>query len=559
MSATLRGGSNTVEESTTAGSPPESVDDLSVDDEPVRPTGFQQKPLRTFARLRPLHLPAERGLRSRPKGFCYEVISKDNNLAASVTPQHSGYRGVGAMLRMKCEDDTSPGRTSRELVGRDSYTFPFHRVLGTEVSQEEAFKEVALPVLESCMSGHNGCIFCYGQTGSGKTYTMSGGEGYAERGIIPRCIEELFAAVKRYHSSNPGAVTNISVSYLEVYNENAYDLLGESVNPRTPIENWPKVSILEDENGEVVLRNLSLLTTDSEDEALDMFMLGNVNRMVSSTAANMASSRSHTIFTLEVEQRAPGKETGTDLLRRWKLHLVDLAGSERVWKKNNLNSQVLQEAKYINRSLHFLEQVINSLQLKANGQRFHVPYRNSLLTSVLRDSLAGNCMTVMVANIAVNLEAFDESVATCRFAQRCSRLINSVRCTDRVDWETMCKRLTRANRALMERIALLEGEVAGHEEVKTSKSGEPSSVPMTTTVDRFVFAEPAPADVSGTWSVREVLQNTDANLAKHPKDRRKYLLSQLRAQGLDIRFSCAADLCAIIQVRLIIALDSCER
>ncbi|KAF4755985.1 hypothetical protein FOZ63_002872, partial [Perkinsus olseni] len=85
-------------------------------------------------------------------------------------------------------------------------------------------------------------------------------------------------------------------------------------------------------------------------------------------------------------------------------------------------------------------------------------------------------------------------------------------------------------------------------EVKTSKSGEPSSVPMTTTVERFVFAEPAPAEVSGTWSVREVLQNTDANLAKHPKDRRKYLLSQLRAQGLDIRFSCAADLCAIIQV-----------
>ncbi|KAF4654742.1 hypothetical protein FOZ61_008071 [Perkinsus olseni] len=371
------------------------------------------------------------------------------------------------------------------------------------------------------MSGHNGCIFCYGQTGSGKTYTMSGGEGYAERGIIPRCIEELFAAVKRYHSSIPGAVTNISVSYLEVYNENAYDLLGESVSPRTPIENWPKVSILEDENGEVVLRNLSLHTTDSEEEALDMFMLGNVNRMVSSTAANMASSRSHTIFTLEVEQRAPGKETGTDLLRRWKLHLVDLAGSERVWKKNNLNSQVLQEAKYINRSLHFLEQVINSLQLKANGQRFHVPYRNSLLTSVLRDSLAGNCMTVMVANIAVNLEAFDESVATCRFAQRCSRLINSVRCTDRVDWETMCKRLTRANRALMERIALLEGEVAGHEEVKTSKSGEPSSVPMTTTVDRFVFTEPVPAEVSDTWSVREVLQNTEANLAKHPKDRRK--------------------------------------
>ncbi|EER02734.1 hypothetical protein Pmar_PMAR004759, partial [Perkinsus marinus ATCC 50983] len=179
------------------------------------------------------------------------------------------------------------------------YTFPFHRVMGSEVSQEETFKHVALPVLNSCMDGHNGCIFCYGQTGSGKTYTMSGGEGYAERGIIPRCIEELFAAVERFQRSTPGAV---SVSYLEVYNENAYDLLCESVNPRTPIEHWPKVSLLEDENGEIVLRNLSLHTTLTEDDALDMFMLGNVNRMVSSTAANMASSRSHTVFTLEVEQ-----------------------------------------------------------------------------------------------------------------------------------------------------------------------------------------------------------------------------------------------------------------
>ncbi|KAF4695330.1 hypothetical protein FOZ63_006693, partial [Perkinsus olseni] len=104
MSATFRGGSNTVEESTAAGSPPESVDDLSVDDDPVRSPGFQQKPLQTFARLRPLHVPPERGLQTRPRGFCYEVISKDNDLAASVTPQRPGDRVVGAMLRMRCED-----------------------------------------------------------------------------------------------------------------------------------------------------------------------------------------------------------------------------------------------------------------------------------------------------------------------------------------------------------------------------------------------------------------------------------------------------------------------
>ncbi|KAF4676760.1 hypothetical protein FOL47_005181 [Perkinsus chesapeaki] len=425
---------------------------------------------------------------------------------------------------------------------RETYFFPFHRVLGPEAGQEATFKEVAMPVLESCMRGHNGCIFCYGQTGSGKT-----------------CIEEIFTAIKKHQKTVPGSIASVCVSYLEVYNENAYDLLGDSVNPKTPIEQWPRVSIMEGVEGEIVLKNLTHHPTENEDEALDLFMLGNVmadglgervNRMVSSTSANMASSRSHTIFTLQVEQRTPSR--GTDLLRKWKLHLVDLAGSERVWK-NSLNSQVLQEAKYINRSLHFLEQVINSLHLKASGQRFHVPYRNSLLTSILRDSLAGNCMTVMVANLSVNLDTFDESVATCRFAQRCSRLVNNVRCNDRVDWESMCKRLARTNQALLERIAIMDNNNINNiacEPSVVDKVSDGIVVPMTTTVDKLVFAaaEMNENNSSNTWSVREVLQTTNANLAKYPKDRRKYLLNQLRAQGLDIRFSCVADLCAIIQV-----------
>ena len=125
----------------------------------------------------------------------------------------------------------------------------------------------------------------------------------------------------------------------------------------------------------------------------------------------MVSSRSHCIFTILLE----GKDLETEIIRTSKLHLVDLAGSERVHKSDPDNS-IKHEAKYINKSLTYLEQVILALNEKTNGNRVHVPYRNSLMTSVLRDSLGGNCKTVMIANMSPDLENEDETVSTARFA-----------------------------------------------------------------------------------------------------------------------------------------------
>ena len=138
---------------------------------------------------------------------------------------------------------------------------------------------------------------------------------------------------------------------------------------------------------------------------------------------NQASSRSHCIFTLAIE----GRNHYTDVITTSKLHLVDLAGSERVYKANvedKAAASMRTEAKYINRSLSYLEQVIIALHDKANGRRVHVPYRNSMMTSILRDSLGGNCRTVMIADLSTDISNEEETVSTARFALRCQKLVN---------------------------------------------------------------------------------------------------------------------------------------
>jgi kinesin family member 6/9 len=148
---------------------------------------------------------------------------------------------------------------------------------------------------------------------------------------------------------------------------------------------------------------------------------------------------------------------GTDMVRRSKLHLVDLAGSERVAKTSSSGS-VLTEAKYINSSLFFLEMVIVALYEKATKGRAHVPYRNSMMTSVLRDSLGGNCKTIMIATINPEAAHTEESLSTCKFAQRVSLIKNKALLNEEADPSVTIKRLKNELLALREEIAFLKGE-----------------------------------------------------------------------------------------------------
>lgn len=144
-------------------------------------------------------------------------------------------------------------------------------------------------------------------------------------------------------------------------------------------------------------------------------MMGNFIRQVSSTPLNQTSTRFHCVFTINLDGMFTKKNIGFTS----KIHLVDLAGSERV-HKTQVEGLILNEAQHINLSLSYLEQVIIALYEKSCGQRSHVPYRNSLLTTLLKDSLGGNCKTIMIANLSSDSDNFDETISTGRFSQRCS-------------------------------------------------------------------------------------------------------------------------------------------
>ncbi len=236
---------------------------------------------------------------------------------------------------------------------------------------------------------------------------------------------------------------NAYVSYLEIYNENGYDLLDKK-HAETGIDKWSKISLFEDDYGNIHMKNLSIHKCETEDDAIDLLMMGNFIRQVSATPMNQASSRSHCVFTMALECR----DRVHNVIRTSKLHLVDLAGSERVYKRNTQGGTIVEEAKYINLSLTYLEQVIVALHDKAKGNRVHIPYRNSMMTTILRDSLGGNCRTVMVATLGSELDNIDESVSTARFAQRCAMLVNEVYVNQHEDLNLMIRRLEEENSRL---------------------------------------------------------------------------------------------------------------
>lgn len=300
----------------------------------------------------------------------------------------------------------------------------------------------------------------------GKTFTITGGpERYADRGIIPRAISMLFYGLQ----NQKNASYSCYVSYFELYNDNGYDLLVEANNGDekgstsrsdsfgggSNFNELPKVTMMEDEDGNYHFRNLSVNQVSSEEEALNLLFIGDTNRAIGETQMNQSSSRSHCIFTLMVEMRKIGSET----VVRSKLNLVDLAGSERVHKTNS-SGQTLKEAQYINSSLFFLEMVIVALheRTKKGRENTHVPYRNSMMTSVLRDSLGGNCKTIMVATISPEAHQTDESISTCHFVQRVALVKNNAYINEELEPELVIKRLKGEMKRLREEVKFLKGE-----------------------------------------------------------------------------------------------------
>uniref|UniRef100_H2Z634 Kinesin-like protein n=1 Tax=Ciona savignyi TaxID=51511 RepID=H2Z634_CIOSA len=326
-----------------------------------------------------------------------------------------------------------------------THKFAFTKIFDQTSTQSDIYEAAGRPLVESSFQGINGTLFVYGQTATGKTYTVSGydndgatspiGESPRElsvtedSGVITRVLSDIFSG-----STGDNELESVTISYLEIYKEVGYDLLGEGRSKSHPDE-LPRVTPMKDARKRLNLRNLSVHTVNSEQEALRWFELGNTNRKVAETHLNDASSRSHCVFTIGVTCKKGGNNKTTLTA---KVNIVDLAGSERVGKSHIERSTLLSEARNINLSLHHLQQVIVAL---SKGALRHIPYRNSLLTQVLSDSLGGNSRTVMVATISAQTRHLEESVSTCQFAQRVAEITNKVKANETMDPDALILRL----------------------------------------------------------------------------------------------------------------------
>ncbi|XP_063378180.1 protein claret segregational [Cydia fagiglandana] len=286
--------------------------------------------------------------------------------------------------------------------GKSQHTFSFDGIFTPHSTQETVFEEVS-NMIQSALDGYNVCIFAYGQTGSGKTYTMEGGCGTDQYGIIPRAFNFMFTCMEDL--KRMGWQLTIKASFLEIYNEVIYDLLNSCKDQLSH-----DIKMVNSKGIDLYVSNLKEEEVKSSHDFIKLMIYAQRNRQTAATLNNERSSRSHSVTQIKISAiNEIRKEKYTS-----QLNLVDLAGSE-----SGKTTQRMDETKHINRSLSELSKVILSLQTN----QAHIPYRNSKLTHLLMPSLGGNSKTLMLVNINQFDECFGETLNSLRFATK----VNSCR------------------------------------------------------------------------------------------------------------------------------------
>ncbi|XP_060534019.1 osmotic avoidance abnormal protein 3 isoform X8 [Cylas formicarius] len=291
-------------------------------------------------------------------------------------------------------------------------TFTFDSTYDQSSTTEAIYNDICYPLVESVLEGYNATIFVYGQTGCGKSFTMEGVKGGdpAHRGVISRTFDHVFEAI----SVTTGVKYLALVSYLEIYNEQIRDLLV----PNDKMATSSTLSLKETPNEGVTVPGLTQHPVHNVNECENFLNVGSKNRMIGATLMNQNSSRSHSIFTISIEQIS--NLNNNESIRKGKLNLVDLAGSERQTKTGATGDR-LKEATKINLSLSALGNVISAL---VDGKAKHIPYRDSKLTRLLQDSLGGNTRTLMIACISPSDRDYMETLSTLRYANRAKNIHN---------------------------------------------------------------------------------------------------------------------------------------
>ncbi|KAG8505018.1 Kinesin-like protein KIF18B [Galemys pyrenaicus] len=405
--------------------------------------------VRVVVRLRP---PTPRELESQRR----PVVQVVDERVLVFDPEESD----GGFLGLKWgSTHEGPKKKGKDL------TFVFDRVFGEAATQQDVFQHTTHSILDSFLQGYNCSVFAYGATGAGKTHTMLGREG--DPGIMYLTTMELY---RRLEARREEKQFEVLISYQEVYNEQIHDLL----EPKGPL------AIREDPDKGVVVQGLSFHQPTSAEQLLEMLTRGNRNRTQHPTDANATSSRSHAIFQIFVKQqdRVPGL---TQALQVAKMSLIDLAGSERA-SSTHAKGERLREGANINRSLLALINVLNALA-DAKGRKSHVPYRDSKLTRLLKDSIGGNCRTVMIAAVSPSSLTYEDTYNTLKYADRAKEIKLSLKSNvisldcHISQYATICQQLQTEVATLREKLRVYEaGAQAPQKSPKSGSSQQPSAM-----------------------------------------------------------------------------------
>lgn len=363
-------------------------------------------------------------------------------------------------IRLTPPPDGTPSMSRKTVPAVDDKVFSFDKVFEESTTQEDIYNSVSTHV-KATVRGYNTTIFAYGSTGSGKSFTMTGNN--TSPGIIPRAISEIFSIIETTAAQQEQDVFfYVRLSYVELYNNNFRNLLEsaskelalkENDNPtdsssRIPPNNSSrndKIEVRESQSAGVFLAgpNLRIPVTTAQ-EAFQLIARGNRIRATGATQCNDVSSRSHAILTLHVESRIAlsthvNKSADGSLnpeLRLGKMHLIDLAGSERI-TLSGVEGETLVETQNINSSLTAIGDVLSALSRNANimakgggtgakGSQalLPVPYRNSKLTHLLKDSLGGNSKTIMITTVRTFVEYYQQTIVSLMYASRAKKVRN---------------------------------------------------------------------------------------------------------------------------------------